>query len=119
MSTDSAATREHSNPAADELSRLAAALPQVGDPRLHQVREFVETADAVPINPLTWVKRTVRGRLHIAAVLALAGLLLCFWAAYQYLAILWGPIAAALVVGLSLIVVAGFISWIMFRRLHH
>lgn len=55
--------------------------------------------------------------LGIAAVLALAGLLLCFWAGFQYLALLWGPIIAALIVGLSLIVVAGFISWTVFRRL--
>lgn len=55
--------------------------------------------------------------LGIAAVLALAGLLLCFWAGFQYLTLLWGPIIAALIVGLSLIVVAGFISWTVFRRL--
>lgn len=53
--------------------------------------------------------------LSIAAVLAVAGLLLCFWAGYQYLALLWGPIASALVVGLSLIFVAGVIVWTVFR----
>jgi hypothetical protein len=56
--------------------------------------------------------------LGIAAVLALAGLLLCFWAGYQYLALLWGPIIAALVVGLALIFVAGIIVWTVFRSLN-
>jgi hypothetical protein len=56
--------------------------------------------------------------LSIAAVLALAGLLLCFWAGYQYLASLWGPITASLVIGVSLIVIAGVIVWAVFRRLN-
>jgi hypothetical protein len=56
--------------------------------------------------------------LGIAAVIALAGLLMCFWAGYQYLSTLWGPIAAALVIGLSLIFFAGVIVWTVFRRLN-
>jgi hypothetical protein len=56
--------------------------------------------------------------IGIAAVLALAGLLLCFWVGYQYLATLWGPIIAALVIGLTLIIVAGIIAWTVFRRLN-
>jgi len=56
--------------------------------------------------------------LGIAGVLAVAGLLMCFWAGYQYLATIWGPIIAALVIGLSLILVAGIIVWTVFRSLN-
>jgi uncharacterized protein involved in exopolysaccharide biosynthesis len=43
----------------------------VGDPRLHQIREFVEEAETDTANPLTFVKRTFRGRIPLTAVLAL------------------------------------------------
>ena len=63
------------------------------------------------------VLRTVTGLvlLFVAGLLAVVGLLLCAWAAYQYLVGAWGPIATALIVGLVMILLAGMALWIANR----
>ena len=53
--------------------------------------------------------------LAAAAVLALGGVLLCVWAGYQLLLTLWGPVAAALVIGVFMISTASICIWIVIR----
>ena len=53
--------------------------------------------------------------LGVAAVIALAGILLCLWAGYQYLQTLWGPILTSLAVGIFMLVLSGVLIWIVIR----
>ena len=53
--------------------------------------------------------------LVIAALLGLAGLGLCVWAAYLGLSAQMGSITAALILGVLLMLFAGLVTWIAIR----
>lgn len=55
------------------------------------------------------------GLISGALILALGGVLLCLWAGYRYLETLVSPMLAALLLGLSLLVVAGVLAWLAKR----
>jgi hypothetical protein len=48
----------------------------------------------------------------LAGLLAAAGLCLCLWGLYQYLAVSLGGTAAAFLTGVTTIVIAGGVLWI-------
>jgi high-affinity Fe2+/Pb2+ permease len=48
----------------------------------------------------------------LAGLLAAGGLCLCFWGLYQYLAVSLGGTAAALLTGVTTVVIAGGLLWI-------
>ena len=48
----------------------------------------------------------------LAALLAAGGLCLCLWGLYQYLAVSLGGTAAALLTGVTTVVIAGGLLWI-------
>lgn len=51
----------------------------------------------------------------MAALLALAGLGFCCWAAYQGLAAVMGPVNAGFVTGGAMLLLAGSMAWIAIR----
>jgi len=48
----------------------------------------------------------------VAGLLAVAGLCLCLWGIYQYLAVSLGAVSAALLTGIASLAVAGGVLWI-------
>ena len=59
----------------------ASAAPQVGNPLLGEIRDFIETDAPSPVDPLGIIVRTVRGRVFsIGWITAVAGLLLAILA---------------------------------------
>ncbi len=53
--------------------------------------------------------------LAVAALLAFAGIGLCLWAAYQGLVVQIGPISAALMIGVLMLLLAVSMAWIAIR----
>ena len=53
--------------------------------------------------------------LAVAALLVLAGLGFCLWAAYQGLAAEMGPTSAALLIGVLMLLLAGLMAWTAIR----
>jgi hypothetical protein len=51
----------------------------------------------------------------VGGLLGAAGLCLCLWGLYQYLAISYGGVAAALSMGLASLLVGGGVLWIAQR----
>lgn len=51
----------------------------------------------------------------LAVLLAVAGVALCLWAVYQYLAVPLGPSTAALLTGVITLALAGIFAWIAGR----
>lgn len=53
--------------------------------------------------------------LLVAALLGFVGVGVCLWAAYQGLIAPLGPVSAALVIGVLLLLLAGLMVWIALR----
>ena len=53
--------------------------------------------------------------LVVAALLAFVGIGFCLWAAYQGLAASVGPVSAAVVMGVLMLVLAGLMAWTAIR----
>lgn len=53
----------------------------------------------------------------VTAVLIVAGVGLCVWAGYQYLALTLGPIKASLICGAGVLTLAGVVAWRTHRLL--
>jgi hypothetical protein len=51
----------------------------------------------------------------VAALLVFGGLAFCLWAVYQGLVAQLGPVNAALVVGVLMLLLAGLMAWIAIR----
>jgi len=51
----------------------------------------------------------------VAAMLVFVGLGFCLWAAYQGLVVQLGPVNAALMVGVLMLLLAGLMAWIAIR----
>lgn len=53
--------------------------------------------------------------LIVAALVLFAGLGMCLWAAYQGLSAQVGPVSAALVIGVLMLLLAGLMIWTAIR----
>jgi len=48
-------------------------------------------------------------------LLIVTGLGLCLWAGYEYMAMAWGDITAALLAGMAALLLAGGFAWLAIR----
>ncbi len=72
-------------------------------------------AEGVVLRRATLRTAAALGLAGIALLLAVAGLGLCLWVAYQYLATILSPMIAALLLGLVFLVLGGLLAWLASR----
>ncbi|HKJ83026.1 MAG TPA: hypothetical protein VJ961_03280 [Mariprofundaceae bacterium] len=53
--------------------------------------------------------------LLVMGLLIVTGLGLCLWAGYEYMAMAWGDITAALLAGMAALLLAGGFAWLAIR----